>query len=121
LLVQQANAAARSLLGYASPVQMHVKEVFRGLETVELPSTNGAVGGIGQALREVFAKRVEYRGIPARYTTPAGDGREFQLSILPIGNADQVTSALCLVDAARTAFTLSFPPSEARHAAPEAE
>ncbi len=114
LLVQQANPAARSLLGYASPLNMHVKEVFRGLQTVELPSSNGALGGIGQAIRDVFAKGAEYRGVPASYTTPSGDTRELRLALLPvITSGQQVTSALCLIECAGTAFTLSFPPMEA--------
>jgi PAS domain-containing protein len=122
LLVQQANAAARSLLGYASPLNMHVKEVFRGLQTVELPSTNGALGGIGQAIRDVFAKRAEYRGVPAKYSTPSGESREFQIALLPIGTVGrEVTSAMCLIDAFGTAFTLSFPPLEAGKKAEEPE
>jgi hypothetical protein len=122
LLVQQANAAARSLLGYASPLNMHVKEVFRGLQTVELPSTNGALGGIGQAIRDVFAKGAEYRGVPASYSTPSGESREFQIAVLPIGSAaEQVTAALCFINASDTAFTLSFPPSEAGKKAGEPE
>ena len=122
LLVKQANAAARSLLGYASPLNMHVKEVFRGLQTVELPSTNGALGGIGQAVRDVFAKGAEYRGVPAAYSTPAGEAREFQIALLPIGDiAREITAALCLINTSSTAFTLSFPPLEAGKKAGEPE
>jgi PAS domain-containing protein len=114
LLVQQANTAARSLLGYGSPLNMHVKEVFRGLQAVELPSDNGALGGIGQAIRDVFTKRAEYRGVPATYSTPGGESREFQIALLPIGSTgQQVTAALCLINVSGTAFTLSFPPLEA--------
>jgi PAS domain-containing protein len=121
LMVQQANAAARSLLGYASPLNMHVKEVFRGLQTVELPSANGALGGIGQAIRDVFAKGVEYRGVPATYSTPSGDAREFQIALMPLGAGQQVTAALCLINTLDTAFTLSFLPLEAGKKAAEPE
>jgi PAS domain-containing protein len=114
LLVQQANAAGRALLGYASPLNMHVKEVFRGLQTVELPSSNGALGGIGQAIRDVFVKAAEYRAVPASYSTPAGELRAFRISLLPLsGTGPQVIGALCLIESSDTAFTLSFPPAEA--------
>lgn len=114
LLVQQANTSSRKLLGYASPMNMHVKEVFRGLERVELPSSNGALGGISQAIRDVFASGAEYRGIPAFLKTPSGESRQLQISLLPIRNAaQQVTTAFCLLDPADTTFTLSFPVAEA--------
>jgi len=121
LMVKQANAAARSLLGYASPMDMHVKEVFRGLQTVELPSSNGALGGISQAVRDVFVKAAEYRGVPATYSTPGGETREFQMVLLPVGAGQQVTYALCLITQTDTAFTLSFPPGEAGKNAGEPE
>ena len=122
LLVQQANPAARALLGYASPLNMHVKEVFCGLQTVELPSSNGALGGIAQAIRDVFAKGAEYRGIPASYSTPAGDTRKLKLALLPvISSGQQVTSALCFIEPSGTAFTLSFPAEEADKKEHEAE
>lgn len=114
LLVQQANPAARTILGYASPLNMHAKEVFRGLQTVELPSSNGALGGIAQALRDVFAKGAEYRGVPASYSTPAGEVRELKLALLPVcGNSQKISSALCLIESCVGAFTLSLRPVEA--------
>ena len=122
LLVQRANAASRKMVGYASPTNMHVGEVFRGLQTVELPSSNGALGGISQALRDVFATGAEYRNIPATYATPSGEVRDFRLSILPMQAIGQpVTSALCLLEPGSTAFTLSFPPAEADKKRSEAE
>jgi PAS domain-containing protein len=114
LLVQQANPAARKLLGYASPINMHVKELFSGMHTVELPSSNGALGGISQALRDVFANGAQYRDVPATYSTPQGEGRQFRLILLPVvENGQQVSAALCLLSPPDTAFTLSFPESEA--------
>jgi hypothetical protein len=93
---------------------MHVKEVFGGLQTVELPSSNGALGGIAQAMRDVFVKAAEYRGVPASYSTPAGNTRELKLALLPVmSSGQQVTSVLCLIESSGTAFTLSFPSAEA--------
>lgn len=114
LTVQQANPAARKLLGYASPLNMHVKDVFRGLETVELPSSNGALGGLGQALREVFTTGVDYRDIPAFLRTPSGDPRHVRLTLLPYRDAtQQVIGAFCLLEHGAQGFTLSL---QAQHA-----
>lgn len=110
LLVQQANAAARKLLGYAAPMNMHVREVFNGMRTVELPSSNGALGGISQALRDVFSTGSEYRDVPATYITPQGEARQFRLVLIPVTDEkQQVSAALCLIGPPDTAFTLSFP------------
>ena len=122
LLVQQANPAARRLLGYASPMNMHMKEVFCGMRMVELPSSNGALGGISQALRDVFTNGAEYRDVPATYATPQGEARQFRLALLPVVDAERrISSALCLIGPPDTAFTLSFPPSEADRNILEAE
>jgi PAS domain-containing protein len=122
LVVQQANAAARSLLGYASPLNMHVKDIFRGLQTVELPSSNGALGGIAQALRDAFAKGAEFRDVPATYSRPGGERREFRITLIPIGrNVQEVSGVLCLIQVANTAFTLSFPPEQAGKTTAEPE
>lgn len=122
LLVQQANSAARKLLGYASPLNMHVKEVFNGLRAVELPSSNGALGGISQALRDVFTTGSEYRDVPATYCTPQGEARQFRLILLPVQDeTQQISMVLCLIGPPDTAFTLSFPGSEAGKNSMEAE
>ena len=122
LLVQQANAAARKLLGFGSPSNMHVSEVFRGLQTVELPSTNGALGGVSQALRDVFSTGAEYRNVPATYSMPSGEKRELHLAMLPMQPAGQpVASVLCVLECADTAFTLSFPAGEADKKGSKAE
>lgn len=122
LLIQQANLAARNLLGYASPLNMHVRELFRGLQTVELPSSNGALGGISQALRDVFTNGAEYRGVLATYSAPSGEAREFRLILLPlVDTANRISSALCLIGPSDTAFTLSFPLAEADRNASEEE
>ena len=35
-LVQQANEAAKSILGYASPLGLHARDLFRGVSTVRM-------------------------------------------------------------------------------------
>lgn len=100
LLVQAANPAARRLLGYQSPMNMHAREVFQGLRTVELPSTNGALTGISLAIRDVISNGVEYRGVPACYATPAGESRTLRLTLLPVpGQTSEQALVMCLIGA----------------------
>jgi hypothetical protein len=108
LLVQQANRAARILLGFASPLNMHVKDVFRGLQTVELPSTNGALTGISQAIRDVVSRGAQYHDVTANYCTPGGDKRQFRLELLPTPEAaNSARGALCFIVMAGPAPPLS--------------
>ncbi len=108
LLVQAANPAAKRLLGYQSPLNMHTKELFRGLRTVELPSTNGALTGISQAIRDVIANQAEYRGVPAAYSTPSGEQRTFQLTLLPAPSQEPETRlAMCLIAGGASTFARS--------------
>jgi PAS domain-containing protein len=109
LMVQQANPSARKILGFASPMSMHVKEVFSGLEAVELPSSNGALGGISQAVREVLATGKDYREIPACFRTPSGKLRNLRLTLLPYRDGSQlVVGVFCLLEGAGQGFTLSL-------------
>jgi nitrogen fixation/metabolism regulation signal transduction histidine kinase len=108
LLVMKANRAARTLLGFASPLNMHVKEIFRGLQTVELPSTNGALTGISQAFRDVIANGAMYRDVPAAYCTPGGDKRRFHLQLIPAPEAMNLPRcAVCFIVMAESALAYS--------------
>lgn len=108
LLVQAANPAAKRLLGYQSPLNMHTKELFRGLRTVELPSTNGALTGISQAIRDVITNQAEYRGVPASYSTPSGEARTFHLTLLPApSQGPESKLAMCLIACGMPASTWS--------------
>jgi hypothetical protein len=98
---------------------MHVKEVFRGLQSFEMPGGAGPVDCVVQAVRDVFADGSPYRGVHASYLLPNGDANEFQLTLVPIHDTgDQVTAVLCLVS---PAFTLSLLPAEAASTVSKAE
>jgi PAS domain-containing protein len=113
LVVVGANPAAKRLLGYASPFNLQARELFTGLEQVELPSSNGALGGITQALKDVFTSGAEYRGIPATLRTPAGDCRELKLALLPIRDAARhVMAVACFMEVSTAEVTLSVPESD---------
>lgn len=99
-LVQQANQAAKSILGYASPLGLHARDLFRGVSSVRMapgePETSAdtLVEAVGQALRQGSA----FRRVEADYQTPAGERRVLGITLSPVRAAGGDTlGAACLV------------------------
>jgi PAS domain-containing protein len=78
-LVRQANAAARKLLGFASPVGLHVSDLFR---TTTLRSSNGIASGLSveQALAPALSGKGAVRGLLVNYFTREGESRVLELA-----------------------------------------
>lgn len=98
-LVRQANPAARSLLGYASPTGLHARDAFRGAAAVRLPalaagdaSLADLAGLEGSQLLVTavdFATRrgLSFRRLEADYTAPDGAKRVLGVTISPVKGA----------------------------------
>jgi PAS domain-containing protein len=83
-LVRQANAAARKLLGYASPVGMRTNELFH---SATLPPKEGGLGGaagLEQALAPALRGETVVRGLVLEFFTPAGERRVLELTVSPV-------------------------------------
>lgn len=99
-LVQQANPAARTILGYASPLHFHARDLFkgvtgvRGLEGAASEGNTGLLEAIENCVRAGRpAKRLE-----ADYTTPAGQRRTLGVTFSPVRSAKgESLGAACLV------------------------
>jgi signal transduction histidine kinase len=99
-LVQQANAAARTILGYASPLHFHARDLFkgvtgvRGLEGTTSEGNTGLLEAIENCVRAGRpAKRLE-----ADYNTPAGQRRTLGITFSPVRSAKgESLGAACLV------------------------
>jgi len=78
-LVRQANAAARKLLGFASPVGLDVSDLFR---TATLRTVNGAASetSVVQALAPALSGRGAVRGLLLNYVTREGESRVLEVS-----------------------------------------
>lgn len=80
-LIKQANAAARQILGFRSPLGMSVGELFRNT----LPSSEA---GVHLSLPEVFVQSFGATGcrgpIATRYRPPAGGERALKFTFIPI-------------------------------------
>jgi PAS domain S-box-containing protein len=94
-LVRQSNAAAKEILGYASPVGMGINEVFRDAKVM-----SGA--GSGDRLAAMVQANLQ-EGIPterqAQYLTPSGEQRVLDVTLTPVhaGSGDLLGMA-CLIN-----------------------
>ena len=95
-LVRQANAAAKHILGYASPVGMGVNEVFRHAKVM-----SGA--GSGERLAAVVQANLQ-GDIPtesweAQYVSPSGEQRVFEVTLTPVrAGSGEVLGMACLIN-----------------------
>ena len=80
-LVRQANAAAKQILGFASPIGMSVEEIFRDAKSIaEVGTWLMAADLIKNALRgQARSGDLEFM-----YETPSGDARSLKLILAPL-------------------------------------
>lgn len=80
-IIRQANAAARQILGFRSPLGMSVGELFRHTAS---SLESGAQLAVPEAFVQAFGGSACLGPIEARYRTPAGEERRLKLTFLPI-------------------------------------
>src|SRR4051812_21234458 len=78
-LVQQANPAAKKILGYASPYSLHARDVFRGAT-----ATRPVQGSLPEVLERAGKTREAVQRIEVEYTTPQGESRVLGVTISPV-------------------------------------
>ena len=95
-LVRQANPAARSLLGYASPTGLHARDAFRGVGEVRLPARTAEDASLGSIENLVGVQSVvtavelsarqghSFRRLEADYKAPDGTQRVLGITISPV-------------------------------------
>ena len=101
-LVRTANAAAKSILGFASPVGMSVSEIFRDarLSSSLSPGSQETLAAAVQAsLREPSLRTQGLsRSVEADYITPAGEQRILEITISPVPTpSGETLGAACLI------------------------
>jgi len=94
-LVRTANAAARNILGFASPAGMSVGEIFRDARLKPSSELRGAVADVvNNSLQEPSASRT----VEAIYRTPTGEERILEITISPVFTpSGETLGAACLV------------------------
>jgi nitrogen fixation/metabolism regulation signal transduction histidine kinase len=80
-LVKQANAAARQMLGFASPLGMSVAELFR-----EASAVSGSEAGskVAEAFHSALQSKAGANHFESSYFTPGGEERMLKLTLIPM-------------------------------------
>src|SRR3954451_679040 len=92
-LVQQANPAAKKILGYASPYSLHARDVFRGAT-----ATRPVQGSLPEVLERAGKTREAVQRIEVEYTTPQGESRVLGVTISPVQDRDgALLGTACLI------------------------
>jgi len=87
-LVRQANAAARKLLGFASPVGLNLGDLFRKA-TLRSPGEGVAKATtIEQTLAPAFSGKGAVHGLLFNYVTPEGEARVLEVTASPVMGED---------------------------------
>jgi len=94
LLVQQANPAAKQLLGFDSPFGVDSGQIFERSRIRIEPGVTAP----GEAIAAAGRDQALQRGLAFEYRTPAGETRQLRLDIVPVpGNAREVRGVVCIL------------------------
>jgi PAS domain-containing protein len=98
-LVRQANAAARKLLGFASPVGLHAADLFRStsLRPESNSSTSDSSSSVEQALAPALAGKSDVRGLVVNIFTPDGESHILEVTASPVLGEDASLMGTTLV------------------------
>jgi PAS domain S-box-containing protein len=93
-LVRQANTAARQILGFASPVGVGVKEVFR-----EAAPEHSAQKTLAETIQHYLRDKIFSDFMEVRYLTPSGEDRTLQITITSVQSpTGETLGAACLIN-----------------------
>jgi len=96
-LARNANTAAKSILGFASPVGMSVSEIFRGAKLNSL-SSRSSHQTLAAAVQSSLHTQGVSRSVEADYITPSGEQRILEITISPVSTpSGETLGAACLI------------------------
>ena len=94
-LVRTANAAAKSILGFASPAGMSIAEIFREARP---NSPSGSEEAVAEVVKNSLGGPSASQTIDARYLTPGGEERILEITISPVFTpSGETLGAACLI------------------------
>ncbi|MGH9546673.1 MAG: hypothetical protein ACRD23_15820 [Terriglobales bacterium] len=94
-LVRQANAAAKQILGFASPAGMSAAEIFRGAELIA--ASDGPYANLAEAVTTSLREKIRFQRLEARYRTPSGEQRTLDITVSSVHAPErEVLGAACL-------------------------
>lgn len=93
-LVRQANAAAKSILGFAGLTSMNAEDLFRGA-----PVHSSDVLTAAGAVRHTLKHATLFRDLEIDYVTPNGQHRILDLTVSPVYGSDaQMLGTSCVIE-----------------------
>jgi signal transduction histidine kinase len=98
-IVRNANESAKSILGYASPIGLHARDVFRGVRGVRLQSGENSAGAkaLLTGLECSLKDGISVRRLEADYATPQNHARVLGITISPVRSSREIDAAACLI------------------------
>lgn len=97
-LVQQANPAAKTLLGFGTASGLHARDLFRGATGVRSEAAEPPPESVAGAIETSAKENRVFRRLEIDYTTPSGDKRVLGITVSPVaGNAGERLGAACLI------------------------
>jgi PAS domain S-box-containing protein len=98
-LVRQANAAAKEILGFASPVGMNAGELFRRATIHGSSAHTDEAMTVAEAIQETTENATAIRRMESDYVTPGGTRRVLEITVSPVHTATaEILGATCLVN-----------------------
>ena len=99
-LVRQANAAAKKMLGFASPLGMSVADVFRDAEGNSEPG-----GKVAELFKSALQSKTQVGHFESAYIAPSGDERALDFTLIPMcaPSGEMVGIAAVMNDTSATA------------------
>ena len=96
-LVRQANASAKRILGFASPVGIKVSQIFREAAAI---STSGEPGqNIASAIESSLRDQLPSLRLAAEYTTPVGGQRTLDITVTSVhAPGGEALGVACLIN-----------------------
>ena len=104
-LVKQANAAARTLLGFASPVGLRAEELFQAASIRPHDDSSYGERSVGEVLAPALSGEAIIRDLELNYITPAGEPRVFEVTASPVLAPDgsQIGATVVITDKSEVA------------------
>jgi PAS domain-containing protein len=99
-MVRQANAAARELLGFASPVGVHSADLFRNATLRSENNISSPQATVEEALAPALTGKSSVRGLVLNYCTRDGENRVLEMTVSPViaEDASLMGTTLALTD-----------------------
>lgn len=95
-LIRQANAAAKEILGFASPLGMSAPELFRD-STLRTHDANGQ--DLAAAVQAALREKTAQRRMEAHYLTPAGEERILDITLTTVPSVTgEILGSACLIN-----------------------